>query len=245
MERSAIAGSVGVHVVLAGVVGAMVMWCGGDRRIQRRDVRVELVELPRRVKAETVVEAPKSQVVTQPRGGGSRKLAPRPRPRPTPAPSPSPSPTPTPMPMPMPSPSPSPSTTTTTSTITSTGGGGGGGIGHGTGNGTGDGIGDGRGGGAPAVAKPIARVAKVSLARPAKLIYPKRQGDEQEGRMFLVLLTVDADGYVVGAKMKGGPRGRRGEKAADAVWRFRYDPARDERGRKIRSQVEQPFILLD
>ena len=36
--------------------------------------------------------------------------------------------------------------------------------------------------------------------------------------------------------MKGG-------NAADAVWKFRYDPARDDDGRAIASKVEQEFIL--
>lgn len=125
------------------------------------------------------------------------------------------------------------------------------GTGAGTGSGIGDGVGRGVGNGEGAGDRTGRRIAAVrpvvppSLARPARLIYPRRQGDAREGRMFLVLLTVDADGFVVGVKMKRGSGGRRGDKAADAVWRFRYDPARDARGRKIRSQVEQPFILLD
>jgi hypothetical protein len=42
-----------------------------------------------------------------------------------------------------------------------------------------------------------------------------------------------------------GPTNRREERATDAVWRFRYEPALDDAGRPITSRVEQPFILLN
>ncbi len=63
--------------------------------------------------------------------------------------------------------------------------------------------------------------------------------------MFTCLLTVDEDGFVVGVKLISGPMGRRAERAADAVWRFRYEPALDDAGRPIASKVEQPFVLLN
>jgi hypothetical protein len=58
-----------------------------------------------------------------------------------------------------------------------------------------------------------------------------------------MLLTVDDDGFVVGVHAKHALTSRQDEKAADAVWRFRYDPARDDAGRPIASRVEQEFIL--
>jgi hypothetical protein len=76
-------------------------------------------------------------------------------------------------------------------------------------------------------------------------VWPKRQGEPEEGRLFTCLLTVDDEGFVVGVKLLSGPNGRRAERAADAVWRFRYDPARDDEGHPIASKVEQPFVLLN
>lgn len=84
-----------------------------------------------------------------------------------------------------------------------------------------------------------------SKARKARLIWPKRQGEPEEGRLFTCLLTVDDEGFVVGVKWIAGPRGRKAERAADAVWRFRYEPALDDAGRPIATKVEQPFVLLD
>ena len=56
-------------------------------------------------------------------------------------------------------------------------------------------------------------------------------------------LTVDRDGFVVGVRLVDGTRSRRAEQAQAAVWRFRYDPARDDAGRPIRSEVDQRFML--
>lgn len=74
-------------------------------------------------------------------------------------------------------------------------------------------------------------------------MWPTRRGEPEEGRLFTCLLTVDEDGFVVGVKLVSGPRGRRAERATDAVWRFRYEPALDDAGRPITSQVEQPFVV--
>jgi TonB family protein len=83
------------------------------------------------------------------------------------------------------------------------------------------------------------------LARPARLIWPTRTADADEGTLYTVLVHVDADGYVDGVRLRGASTSRRDQKAADAVWRFRYDPARDEGGRPIASVVEQPFVVRD
>ena len=80
-----------------------------------------------------------------------------------------------------------------------------------------------------------------SKARPAKLIYPTRERDLGEERLFVARVTVDADGYVVGAKLVRGHDGPRDDEAADLIFRFRYLPALDDDGRAIRSTFEQPF----
>jgi len=70
-----------------------------------------------------------------------------------------------------------------------------------------------------------------------------RTGDASQGTLLTARLRVDDDGYVVGVTLPVAARGRRAEDAAAAVWRFRYDPARDASGRAIASTVEQDFIL--
>lgn len=87
--------------------------------------------------------------------------------------------------------------------------------------------------------KPAERA--VSKARPAKLIYPTRERDLGEERLFVAKVTVDTDGYVVGAKLVRGMTGPRDDEAADLIFRFRYLPALDDAGRAIASTFEQPF----
>jgi outer membrane biosynthesis protein TonB len=120
-----------------------------------------------------------------------------------------------------------------------------GGEGNGRGGHRGDGIGFGDGSRivlaqdltmpAPPAAKPV------SKARPAKLIYPTRERDLGEEALFVARITVDTDGYVVGAKLVRGRSGPRDDEAADLIFRFRYLPALDDDGRAIRSTFEQPF----
>ena len=121
-----------------------------------------------------------------------------------------------------------------------------GGEGNGIGGNRGDGIGFGDGErvvlaeqlvmpAPPAVERPV------SKARPAKLIYPTRERDLGEERLFVAKITVDTDGYVVGAKLVKGGHGPRDSEAADLIFRFRYLPALDDEGRAVRSTFEQPF----
>lgn len=56
-------------------------------------------------------------------------------------------------------------------------------------------------------------------------------------------VTVDADGFVAGATLVRGFGGRRDEVASAQIWRFRYDPARDDDGRPVRSVLEQRFLV--
>jgi len=126
------------------------------------------------------------------------------------------------------------------------GGGGGIGNGHGSGNGNGNGngIGFGAGGGirvasdVPAPPPPPA----ISKARPAKLVWPTRDEEvEDDTNLFVAKVTVDAEGFVVGAHMTRTQPGVKADRAADAIWTFRYAPALDDDGRPIRSTFEQPF----
>ena len=122
------------------------------------------------------------------------------------------------------------------------------GVGNGEGNGAGDGHGDGRGATRPRLEPPAHAFDRMvstprSQARPARLVYPKRNRAEEAERLFIARLTVDADGLVVGVKMTSGPVGPLADKALSGVWRFRYDPARDDAGRPIQSTVVQRFMV--
>jgi hypothetical protein len=108
----------------------------------------------------------------------------------------------------------------------------------------GNGIGFGAGG---SLASPIdtARLAtpeppKKSLARPPRLIWPSRQGEIGDESLYVAHLTVDTDGYVAAARLVQGTRGLG---AADAIWRFRYDPALDDEGQPVAATIDQPFLL--
>ena len=88
---------------------------------------------------------------------------------------------------------------------------------------------------------PVGDLPKPSKARPAKLIYPSRERDLGEEKLFVARVTVDTDGYVVGARLVRGRNGPRDDEAADLIFRFRYLPALDHDGRAIASTFEQPF----
>ena len=111
----------------------------------------------------------------------------------------------------------------------------------------GNGIGFGAGGG---IASPVdtAHIAtpeppKPSLARPPRLIWPARQVAIGDRPLFVAHVTVDRDGFVAGAQLVQGTGDQRDLGAADAVWRFRYDPALDEDGRPIAAAIDQPVLL--
>lgn len=120
----------------------------------------------------------------------------------------------------------------------------------GFGGGDGDGIGAGHGSGVAALAAltelplpPPPPAPRISRARPARLIYPSREVAIDETELFVVRLTVDPDGMVAGATLARGFGGTRDDAAVAAAFRFRYDPARDDDGRAIRSTVDQHFHL--
>jgi hypothetical protein len=119
------------------------------------------------------------------------------------------------------------------------------GNGKGRGRRTGNGIGFGDGGGIEAGAPPPPPppAPKLSKARPARLIFPSRQRDVDDGELYIMRVTVDADGYVSGATLVRGFGGHRDDVASAQIWRFRYDPARDDDGQPVRSVLEQRFLV--
>lgn len=119
---------------------------------------------------------------------------------------------------------------------------GGAGAGHGTGSGAGIGLGSGGGirvaTDVPAPPPPPA----ISRARPAQLVWPNRDEEvEDEANLFVAKVTVDAEGSVVGARMLAARSGAKAERAANAIWTFRYAPALDDEGHAITSTFEQSF----
>jgi hypothetical protein len=121
----------------------------------------------------------------------------------------------------------------------------GGGTGGGTGGGHGRGIGLGDGGGIDPIAGLPAPPAPPppSRARPARLLHPARQTEVDRAELFVAMVTVDADGDVVGARMLQSHPGSRGETAESMIWQFRYAPALDDAGNPVRSTFEQPFAV--
>ncbi len=119
------------------------------------------------------------------------------------------------------------------------------GTGMGTGTGRGRGIGFGDGGviSPPPSTLVVPAPPPASKARPARLIFPSRQREVDDGELFVMKVTVDRDGYVAGAKLVRGFGGRRDEVASDQIWRFRYEPALDDGGHPIVSTVEQRFLV--
>jgi hypothetical protein len=86
-------------------------------------------------------------------------------------------------------------------------------------------------------------VPRPSQARPPTLIYPRRNRDVDDDRLFVARLTIDNDGFVVGAHLVRG-RGEPGaDRAASAVWRFRYRPALDAAGRRVTVTIDQRFLV--
>jgi hypothetical protein len=112
-----------------------------------------------------------------------------------------------------------------------------GGHGHGIGLGDGASIGD-----APRDLPAPPRPA-VSRARPAHLLSPSRQARVDDSELFGARITVDADGDVTAAYMTRVHPGSREDTAESAIWRFRYDPARDFDGNPVRSTFEQTFAV--
>ena len=176
-----------------------------------------------------------------------------PMPMPMPMPIPTPRPTPTPRPEPTLTPGPPAAGAIETTLQIEPGGGVSGAMGAapasagGSSSGGGNGIGFGAGGG---IASPVdtARLAtpeppKPSLARPPRLIWPVRQGEIGEQPLYVAHITVDTDGYVATARLVQGTSAPRGLGAADAIWRFRYDPALDDDGHPVTAAIDQPFLL--
>jgi hypothetical protein len=82
-----------------------------------------------------------------------------------------------------------------------------------------------------------------SHKRAARLLYPSRQSEVDDDELFHAIITVDTDGDVVGAHFVRTLPGSRGETASTMIWQFRYDPARDDDGNRVRSTFEQTFAV--
>jgi hypothetical protein len=83
----------------------------------------------------------------------------------------------------------------------------------------------------------------VSRARPPRLIYPTRDREVDDSLLFVARLTIDSEGFVVGARLVRGTGGGRDDQAANAVWRFRYSPALDDAGRPTPATIDQRFLV--
>lgn len=122
-----------------------------------------------------------------------------------------------------------------------------GGQGQGPGQGNGDHAGDGRGLGFRHVrvsddVPPPPPAPKVSRARPAKLIWPSRDEEvDDEANLFVARVTVDSRGDVIGARMLTARPGAKSDRAASAIWTFRYSPALDDDGKPVNSTLDQSF----
>jgi hypothetical protein len=125
----------------------------------------------------------------------------------------------------------------------------GGGVGDGIGLGTGTGIGFGTGGSVripdvvpPPPPPPPAPIAKLSKARPAKLIWPTRDEEvDNEANLFSARVIIDSHGDVIGARMLTVRPGAKADRAASAIWTFRYSPALDDDGHPVNSTLDQSF----
>lgn len=109
------------------------------------------------------------------------------------------------------------------------------------------GIGFGDGGG---IAPPVdtARLAtpeppRPSQARPPRLRWPMQHAEVADQPLFVARITVDRDGFVAAARLVQSSGGPAAAHAADAIWRFRYDPALDDDGHPVAAAIDQPFLL--
>lgn len=121
------------------------------------------------------------------------------------------------------------------------------GDGEGRGRGSGDGKGIGLGDGARVVDERITLetppAPPASKAREAKLVYPVREREVDDAELFIARVTIDREGFVVGARLVRGFGGPRDAQAADLIWKFRYAPALDDQGRPIPSTFDQRFLV--
>lgn len=115
------------------------------------------------------------------------------------------------------------------------------------GRGGGRGIGIGLGDGARVTNDNIALVTPpappASKARGATLVYPVREREVDDSELFIARVTIDEEGFVVGARLVRGFGGPRDATAADLIWKFRYAPALDDDGRPIGSTFDQRFLV--
>jgi hypothetical protein len=116
-------------------------------------------------------------------------------------------------------------------------------VGRGPGRGIGFGAGGGIASGGEVASLGVPPAPHASLARPPRLVYPTREAETDESILFVARLTIDSDGYVVGARIVRGHGMTLDDEAERAVWRFRFRPALDDDGRPVRATIEQSFMV--
>lgn len=120
---------------------------------------------------------------------------------------------------------------------------GGEGHGRGWGRGVGDQLTTSSNDAAALVAKMPIPTVEPDRAQPPVLTWPARNEDAPDEDMYIARITIDTDGFVVGARLLRGRGGAGDLDAENAIWRFRYRPARDAHGRPVKVTIEQRFLL--
>lgn len=88
----------------------------------------------------------------------------------------------------------------------------------------------------------MARGAALTGSFVVHAIYPAHHRDIEDS-LFLAHLTINDEGFVVGARLVRGVGGSRDDQAASCVWRFRYSLALDDDGWPVAATIDQPFLL--
>ena len=225
MKRAALVGSLVAH----GVLCAVLLATHHDAHVAAPARAIDIIEIvaPPAKPPPPPQPLPAPSTIDQPGGGGGTPAAPQPK----------------------------PTVRTAAHTVrdllgsyaieggTGDGGTGGGELG-GFGDARGRGIGLGDGGAiASQLDVPAVPPPPVSKARPPKLIYPARDREVEADELFIARVTVDTDGYVVGARLVRGVGDMRDGDAEQLIFRFRYLPALDDDGRAITATIEQPFMV--
>jgi hypothetical protein len=76
------------------------------------------------------------------------------------------------------------------------------------------------------------------------LIWPTRNDDvDDESNLFVARVSLNRYGEVVGARMLTVRPGAKADRAASAIWTFRYTPALDDDGMPVKATLDQEFQI--